>query len=184
MQVATLRLFRKVHRLMGAVLFIFFFLVAITGVLLGWKKNTNGWLLPATTKGTSTNLAVWKPIAQLHSIADSVLLHCVDKNLALDLDRIDIRKDKGIVKFVYAKHYWEVQLDGATGQALQVNLRKSDFIEDIHDASYLDAYFNTKGEPIKLTYTLIMGVALFLFCATGFWLWYGPKVLRNKKRGL
>jgi uncharacterized iron-regulated membrane protein len=184
MQVATLRLFRKVHRLMGAVLFIFFFVVAITGVLLGWKKNTNGWLLPATTKGTSTNLAVWKPIAQLHSIADSVLLHCVDKNLALDLDRIDIRKDKGIVKFVYAKHYWEVQLDGATGQALQVNLRKSDFIEDIHDASYLDAYFNTKGEPIKLTYTLIMGVALFLFCATGFWLWYGPKVLRNKKRGL
>lgn len=184
MQVATLRLFRKVHRLMGAVLFIFFFLVAITGVLLGWKKNTNGWLLPATTKGTSTNLAVWKPIAQLHSIADSVLLHFVDKNLALDLDRIDIRKDKGIVKFVYAKHYWEVQLDGATGQALQVNLRKSDFIEDIHDASYLDAYFNTKGEPIKLTYTLIMGVALFLFCATGFWLWYGPKVLRNKKRGL
>ena len=184
MQVATLRLFRKVHRLMGAVLFIFFFVVAITGVLLGWKKNTNGWLLPATTKGTSTNLAVWKPIAQLHSIADSVLLHCVDKNLALELDRIDIRKDKGIVKFVYAKHYWEVQLDGATGQALQVNLRKSDFIEDIHDASYLDAYFNTKGEPIKLTYTLIMGVALFLFCATGFWLWYGPKVLRNKKRGL
>ncbi|MEN9349046.1 MAG: hypothetical protein RL372_24 [Bacteroidota bacterium] len=184
MQVATLRLIRKVHRLMGAVLFIFFFVVAITGVLLGWKKNTSGWLLPATTKGTSTNLAVWKPIAQLHSIADSVLLHRVDKNLALDLDRIDIRKDKGIVKFVYAKHYWEVQLDGATGQALQVNLRKSDFIEDIHDASYLDAYFNTKGEPIKLTYTLIMGVALFLFCATGFWLWYGPKVLRNKKRGL
>lgn len=183
MQVATLRLFRKVHRLMGAVLFIFFFVVAITGVLLGWKKNTNGWILPATAKGTSTNLAAWKPIAQLHSIADSVLLHRVDKNLALDLDRIDIRKDKGIVKFVYAKHYWEVQLDGATGQALQVNLRKSDFIEDIHDASYLDAYFNTKGEPIKLTYTLIMGVALFLFCATGFWLWYGPIILRNKKRG-
>jgi hypothetical protein len=99
------------------------------------------------------------------------------------LERIDIRKEKGIVKFVYAKHYWEVQLDGATGNVLQVNLRKSDFIEDIHDASYLDTYFNTKGEPIKLTYTLIMGVALFLFCATGFWLWYGPKLLRNKKRG-
>jgi hypothetical protein len=76
-----------------------------------------------------------------------------------------------------------VQLDGATGNVLQVNLRKSDFIEDIHDASYLDTYFNTKGEPIKLTYTLIMGVALFLFCTTGFWLWYGPKLIRSKKRG-
>jgi hypothetical protein len=99
------------------------------------------------------------------------------------LDRIDIRKDKGIVKFVYVKHYWEVQLDGATGNVLQVNLRKSDFIEDIHDASFLDTYFNTQGEPIKLAYTLIMGTALFLFCTTGFWLWYGPKLLRNKKRG-
>ena len=62
---------------------------------------------------------------------------------------------------MYAKHYWEVQLDGATGNVLQVNLRKSDFIEDIHDASYLDTYFNTKGEPIKLAYTFIMGTALF-----------------------
>ena len=92
MQVAVLRIFRKVHRLMGAVLFIFFFVVAITGVLLGWKKNTNGWLLPATSKGTSTNLAVWKPIATLHTIADSVLLKRFDNSLATDLDRIDIRK--------------------------------------------------------------------------------------------
>ena len=106
---------------------------------------------------------MWKPISTLHTIADSVLLHRVDNKLSTNLDRIDIRKDKGIVKFVYAKHYWEVQLDGATGSVLQVNLRKSDFIEDIHDASYLDTYFNTKGEPIKLAYTLIMGTALFLF---------------------
>ncbi len=139
--------------------------------------------MPATSKGTSTNLAVWKPIATLHTIADSVLLERFDNTLATDLNRIDIRKDKGMVKFVYAKHYWEVQLDGATGNVLQVNLRKSDFIEDIHDASYLDTYFNTKGEPIKLAYTLIMGTALFLFCTTSFWLWYGPKLIRNKKRG-
>ncbi len=181
MQVAVLRIFRKVHRLMGAVLFIFFFVVAITGVLLGWKKNTNGWLLPTTSKGTSTNLAVWKPIATLHTIADSVLLERFDNTLATDLDRIDIRKDKGIVKFVYAKHYWEVQLDGATGNVLQVNMRKSDFIEDIHDASYLDTYFNTKGEPIKLAYTLIMGTALFLFCTTGFWLGMALNLFAIKK---
>ena len=104
MQVAVLRIFRKVHRLMGAVLFIFFFVVAITGVLLGWKKNTNGWLLPATSKGTSSNLAVWKTIATLHAIADSVLIERFDNTLATDLERIDIRKDKVIVKFGYAKH--------------------------------------------------------------------------------
>jgi len=26
-----------------------------------------------------------------------------------------------------------------------------------------------------------MGVALFFFTLTGFWLWIGPKVIRNKK---
>lgn len=37
-QAKTLRIFRKVHRTTGALLFVFFFVVAITGLLLGWKK--------------------------------------------------------------------------------------------------------------------------------------------------
>ena len=182
MQVAVLRIFRKVHRTMGAFLFLFFFIVAITGLLLGWKKNSNGWILPASAKGKSTQLETWKPVNELLHIADSVLLHDVDASLSTKIDRIDIRKDKGIVKFIYTDHYWEIQLDGQTGEALQINQRKSEFIEDIHDGSYLDIYFKTKGEPIKLVYTLIMGLALLIFTITGFWLWYGPKLIRNKNR--
>jgi uncharacterized iron-regulated membrane protein len=181
-KVSVLRTFRKVHRTMGALLFILFFVVAITGFLLGWKKNSNGWILPATAQGTSSNFDTWKPIKELHKIADSVLIHSIDSSLSTEIDRIDIRKEKGIVKFIYKNHYWEIQLDGSTGKALQTNLRKSDFIEDIHDASFLDFYFKTKGEPIKLIYTLIMSVSLFMFCATGFWLWYGPKLIRMRKR--
>jgi len=37
-QAKTLRVFRKVHRTTGAFLFIFFFIISITGLLLGWKK--------------------------------------------------------------------------------------------------------------------------------------------------
>ncbi|MEO0002203.1 MAG: hypothetical protein RL766_2249, partial [Bacteroidota bacterium] len=37
-QAKILRIFRKVHRLTGAFLFIFFFVVSVTGLLLGWKK--------------------------------------------------------------------------------------------------------------------------------------------------
>jgi len=103
-------------------------------------------------------------------------------SLSTNLDRIDIRKDKGIVKFVYTENYWEIQLDGQSGDVLQINQRRSDFIEDIHDGSFLDYYFKTDGEPIKLIYTSIMGVALFFFTVTGFWLWMGPKLIRNKKR--
>ena len=182
MQVSILRVVRKIHRSLGIFLFLFFIIISMSGLLLGWKKNSNGWLLPEVKQGKSTNLELWMPIKDLHKIADSVLLGTVDSSLSTKIDRIDIRKEKGIVKFVYVKHYWEVQLDGSTGEVLQVNLRKSDFIEDIHDGSYLDSYFKTKGEPIKLTYTFIMGTSLFIFCVSGFWLWFGPKYVRSKRK--
>ena len=93
-QAKTLRNFRKLHRITGALLFIFFFIVAITGLILGWKKNSNGWILPATSKGISTNLDTWKTTTALLKISDSVLITKVDKSLSTELDSIVIRKDK------------------------------------------------------------------------------------------
>ena len=182
MQVTILRIFRKIHRTLGAFLFLFFFIVAITGLTLGWKKNSNGWILPATMKGSATNLDNWKTTKELLRISDSLLINKVDKSLSTQLDRIDIRKDKGIIKFLYIDNYWEIQLDGQSGEVLQISQRRSDFFEDIHDGSFLDRYFKTDGEPIKLIYTSIMGISLFLFTVTGCWLWLGPKFIRNKKR--
>ena len=37
-----LRVSRTVHRTTGALLFVFFLVVACTGLLLGWKKDTGG----------------------------------------------------------------------------------------------------------------------------------------------
>lgn len=162
-------------------LFAFFFVIAITGLLLGWKKNSFGWILPATSTGTSSRLDEWKQLEVLNHMADSVLKATAGQSASTEIDRIDVRKEKGVVKFVYVDDYWEVQLDGATGQTLQVGKRRSDLIEDLHDGSFFDLYFNTKGEPFKLVYTLIMGVALLIFTVTGFWLWYGPKRIRALK---
>jgi uncharacterized iron-regulated membrane protein len=181
MQASFLRSVRKVHRYTGIFLFVFFFAIAITGLLLGWKKNSFGLILPASATGTSTNLEDWRSVNDLHRIADSTLLVTTGTKTDLTLDRIDIRKDKGIVKFVYIEDYWEVQLDGATGTPLQISQRRSDLIEDLHDGSFFDLYFRTKGEPIKLIYTLIMGTALITFTVTGFWLWYGPKQIKKQR---
>ena len=181
MQASFLRSVRKIHRYTGIFLFAFFFIIAITGLLLGWKKNSFGLILPASSTGTSTQLGEWKSTEMLNHLADSVLRANTGQETPTDLDRIDIRKDKGIVKFVYIHNYWEVQLDGATGNALQISQRRSDLIEDLHDGSFFDLYFNTKGEPIKLVYTFIMGTALLTFTITGFWLWYGPIHIRRQK---
>ena len=65
MQVKLLRVFRKIHRTTGAFLFVFFFVISISGLLLGWKKNSGGIILPQSAKGTSTDLNTWISIDSL-----------------------------------------------------------------------------------------------------------------------
>jgi hypothetical protein len=178
-QAKLLRIFRKIHRVTGAALFMFFFFIAITGLLLGWKKHSAGIILSKSYQGTSTELKDWLPIDSLNTMANSYLLKTISPELSIDIDRIDIRKNKGMVKFIYKKHLWGLQLDGATGKLLHVDRRYSDLIENIHDGSIIDNYLGTSDNQIKVFYTSIMGIALLVFTITGFWLWYGPKRMRR-----
>lgn len=175
-QAKLLRTARKAHRVTGIFLFVFFFIIAVSGMLLGWKKQTG--LLPPSATGSSTNPAQWLSVDSLQKMAHFHLSRTVGKDLSTRVDRIDVRPGKGMVKFVYAEHFWELQLDCATGALLQASRRNSDILEKIHDASLLDYGLNT-GDWIKLVYTTIMGLALILFTVTGFWLWYGPKRMRH-----
>lgn len=179
-QAKILRDFRKVHRTTGAFLFVFFFVISITAIILGWKKYSGGIILPKSYKGTSTNLKDWLPIDSLHKNACKILHDSVSPELSQNVERIDIRKDKGMVKFVFSDHFYGIQVDGATGKLLHIEQRRSDYIEKIHDGSILDFYFKTSNGQIKLVYTTIMGLALLVFTITGFWLWYGPKRMRQK----
>lgn len=177
-QAKLLRIARKVHRTTGAMLFVFFFLLACTGLLLGWKKHSGGVILPKSYEGISTNKEDWLPIHELHKKAIQVMTEHAPPGISHELDRIDIRPDKGMVKFVFVEGYWGVQLDCTTGQLLHLERRRSDFIENVHDGSYFDYLLGTNYGQIKLVYTSIMGTALLIFTITGFWLWYGPKRFR------
>ena len=68
MQASFLRSVRKIHRYTGIFLFAFFFIIAITGLLLGWKKNSFGLILPASSTGTSTQLGEWKSTEMLNHL--------------------------------------------------------------------------------------------------------------------
>lgn len=178
----VLRNFRKLHRKIAIALFLFFFCIAVTGLLLGWKKNTGGLLLAPTQKGVSADIQTWLSFDSLHTMAIQVLRDSVSPELSTAIDRIDARPSKGVVKFVFADHYWGIQLDATTGALLQIERRNSDFIEDLHDGSLFDDLLGTGDEQIKLVYTTIMGSSLILLTITGFWLWYGPKLIRRSRR--
>lgn len=179
-QARLLRLARKIHRTCGAILFAFFLIIGTTGFLLGVKKHTGGVILPKSYEGSSLDMKDWLPLDTLHRIAIATL-HGIDPELKTELERIDTRPDKGMVKFVFIHRYVGIQLDCATGKVLHIEQRNSDIVENIHDGSIVDYALGTSGEQFKLVYTIIMGTSLITFSVTGFWLWFGPKRMRSKK---
>ncbi len=177
-----LRFYRKIHGALGGALFVFFILVAGTGLLLGWKKQSGGLLLAKSYTGASTDAKTWLPIDSLQQIAFQTLRDSISTELSTNLDRIDIRPQKGMVKFVFQDHYWGIQLDCTTGQVLHIERRRSDFIEHLHDGSYFDSLLQVDDQPIKLLYTTMTGLSLLAFSITGFYLYYGPKRIRKQKQ--
>ena len=174
------RLYRVIHGTIAPFTFAFFMLIAATGLLLGWKKNTGGYLQAPTQKGVSSDLETWLPWDSLQNIAFQTLHDSIAPELSTDLDRIDARPDKGIVKFVFADHYWGIQLDGTTGQVLMIEKRRSDFIEHLHDGSLFDKWLGG-GDFVKLTYTTAVGLSLLVLAFSGFFLWWNPKRIRRAK---
>ena len=90
-----------------------------------------------------------------------------------DIDRLDVRPDKGIVK-VRARNRWEIQIDASSGEVCQVSYRRSDLIETIHDGSFF--------HPLaKLGIFLPAALVLFILWATGIYLFVLPYLSRRKR---
>lgn len=170
--VHRLRQFRSIHKWVGISVVLFMLITSITGVMLGWKKNVE-LLQPATLKGGALDVTKWVSFERVSQSA----LRAIDSvtNEKNSIDRLDVRFDKGIIKVLFTKGYWEVQVDASSGKALSVAQRHADWIEHIHDGSIISDFF-------KLIYTNYIGWGLLFLSITGFWLWYGPKVIRKAKQ--
>jgi len=180
----TLKKFRTLHRTMAAFLFVFIFIVAITGLALAWKKHSANIIMPETQKSVAIELSQWKDIAILEEIAVDTLTRILnnqqtEESISVYVDRIDIRKKDGVAKFLFTEGFWEVQISGSTAEVLSVGRRHSEWIENIHDGSILDDLFSTSNDLFKLLFSNIAGIGLLLFTITGFWMWYGPKRMRK-----
>lgn len=175
--VKSTRFYRKIHKWISIPLFIFMFFMGVTGLLLGWKKNTG--LLPSTKKGTNNESITWVSLDNIQHIAKQFAEDSL--KLSSEIDRIDVRPQKGVAKIVFTNHFTELQIDCATGKILSVTQRNSDIIEKIHDGSILDFWVKTKNDEIKLFYTTIVSLGLILLSFSGFWLWYNPKRIKKQK---
>jgi uncharacterized iron-regulated membrane protein len=170
--VYRLRIYRRLHKFLSIALAIVIFISSLTGILLAWKKNAD-LLQPTTRSGVSTDVKTWKGFAELHRLAQHAL-DSATQTTGNKIDRIEGRPQNGIVKVLFKKGYWDVQLDATTGELLSVQRRHSDWIERLHDGSIV-------SDGFKLVSMNVLGFGLILMIFTGFWLWCGPKVIRRSK---
>lgn len=170
------RTYRRLHKLVAVPLFVFLFLVGLTGVLLGWKKQFG--LTPNTQMGASLEAARWISIDSIQRIATA---HATSLQLDAEVDRIDIRPDKAVAKVVFVKHYTELQVDCSTGNVLSVEKRMNDFVEHLHDGTIVDRLLGTAHEQSKISYTTITSIGLMLLAFSGFWMWLNPQRIRKMK---
>jgi len=172
--IRSLRKFRVLHRWMGLTLAILLIISAVTGILLALKKDVN-LIQPPTQKGISKNLADWKPINELNLIAQEAFYKAHPNQKNNPVDKMDVRPSKGIVKVLFENGYWEVQVDGVSGEVKSIAKRHSDWIEHLHDGSII-------SDGFKLFSMNFLGIGLLFLITTGVWLWYGPRRVRKEKR--
>jgi uncharacterized iron-regulated membrane protein len=160
---------RRLHR-WGAILVALPFVVVIsTGLLLQVKKQLS-WVQPPERRGgaVAASLSFGVILARAQSVPEAGVRSWSD------VERLDVRPDKGLVKVV-SRTRWELQLDAATGAVLQSSYRRSDLIESLHDGSWF--------HPLAKTWIFLPTGAIVLgLWLTGIYLWLLPYQVRRKRR--
>ena len=150
--------FRKVHYWGAFIVSLPVIVIIISGILLQLNKDVS-WIQPKTKVGSESNLP---------SVTFDQILETAKKsnnaqiNSWSDIDRLDVRIDKGIVK-VKTKNSWEIQIDTDNAKILSEAYRRSDIIENFHDGSWF-------SDKVKKWIFLPSGIILLVLWLTGVYL--------------
>ena len=167
------RLFRQVHYWLSLAVFVPAAIMFVAGGFLMLKKEIE-WIQPSTQTGSVENQL---PEASFEQMLAAARQHPeAGIETWTDIDRIDLRVDRGIAK-LRSNSGWEVQVDTKTAEVLQVAYRRSDLIETIHDGSFF-------ADWVKLYIFLPTGLLLIIMWGTGGYLFLLPRIAKaRKKRG-
>ena len=162
---------RKLHRWGAIAIGLPVISVIGSGILLQVKKQVP-WVQPREQRTEHPTPSVdWElMLAAAKAVPEAGVTSWAD------IDRVDVRPAKGILKVVTLSR-WEVQMALATGEVLQVAYRRSDLIESLHDGSFY-------GDNMKLAIFLPSGLVLFGLWLTGLYLWLLPYLTKRKRARL
>jgi hypothetical protein len=160
---------RRYHRYGAVAAGLPILLVICSGLLLQVKKQVP-WVQPVEQRtAASTPSVEWPAI-----LAAARAVPQAGVQAWTDIDRVDVRPGKGILKVITTSR-WELQIALGTGELLQTSYRRSDLIETLHDGSFF-------GDPAKLWVFLPSGIVLLMLWLTGLYLWLLPYRTRRRRR--
>lgn len=160
---------RKIHRWGAILVALPFLIVIVTGLILQVKKEV-AWVQPPSQEGISTVPSI--SFEQILGAVKEVPEAEIDS--WEDVDRLDVRPDKGIVK-VRSLNNYEIQIDTETAEVLQVAFRRSDIIEAMHDGSWFH-------DRAKLWIFLPSAIVVTILWITGIYLFFLPYTAKRKNR--
>jgi hypothetical protein len=160
-QAKTIRFLRKLHRITGLILLVFILNMAITGILIGWGKNSYDYILPDIRKGSSSDLKNWVPLSSLEKVVKQALSDFSSK-FEKDISCIDIWQDQGIVKFIFENHYCRIQFDVATKNQLTA------LLEQLYARTFVEHHFSSRYSFFKLFFTSNMRLFTNIVCHNRF----------------
>jgi hypothetical protein len=163
---------RKIHYWASFIAALPLLIMILTGLLLQMKKHST-WVQPFEHRGTATvpQIDFDDILAGLKTLPE-MNVHSWD-----DVNRLDVRPDRGVVK-AWLMNGYEVQVDLGTGQVLQTAYRRSDIIETLHDGSFF------AGDWTKLGLFLPAGLVMLLLWAGGLWMWWVPFIAKRRRAAL
>lgn len=157
---------RTIHKWGSIIIALPLLIVCVTGILLLLKKEFS-FIQPPTVKGTSEQPTL--EFQQVLTIAKSITIAEISN--WKDIDRLDVRPNKGLIK-IRSNNDVEIQIDSGTGDILHVAVRRSDFIESIHDGTFFEKRAN-------LWLMLPVGIISLLLLITGVILFIQPYLKRK-----
>lgn len=178
-RVTFFRLLWEVHKWIGVTAGLVLLLSASTGFFLLIKKKYD-WIQPVSQAGTPGTPEQRATFAQLY---DSIFTHSCDEHPDgfpafqdyEDIERLDVRPDKNIVKVRSHVDWMEVQLDLTTAEVLSYKQRYSDWFEQLHDGQLIAGWWHEWGMPV-------IAIAFLLMVFTGYLIWLWPKYVKRRNR--
>ena len=161
---------RKAHHWASFAATLPILVIIASGLFLQMKKHWT-WVQPVEHRGTVTEprISLEQVLASVQSVPE---LRATTWD---DIDRLDLRPGRGVVK-VALKSHWEVQVDLGSGRVLQTAYRRSDLIESIHDGSIF------LGNWTKLGIFLPAGIVLLFLWVSGMWMVWVPYVGKRRRK--